>query len=70
MQKYILYLLRVTYNTILSSTTTLLLGAFYTYPLGGFPLYCYVDLYTVKLATMHILVTGRAEGRNILVKCS
>jgi hypothetical protein len=31
-------------------STTLLLGAFYTYPLGGFPPYYFVDLHRIKLA--------------------
>jgi hypothetical protein len=32
------------------SNTTLLLGAFYTYPFGGFLPHCYLDLHTVKFA--------------------
>jgi hypothetical protein len=43
------YLVSAWFNrlkTILSSTT-LLLGAFYTHPLGGFPPYYLVDLHTI-----------------------
>ncbi len=46
----------MTDKNILGSAT-LLLGAFYTYPLGRFPPYCYVDLYRTQLNLRHNIIT-------------